>query len=155
MEALAPRSRGGLDAYCRLCRNQKNKESYARNSSKRKTSNSERWLEKQYKYPAYQSRWRKNNRTRLSAEHRAQHLKRVYGITIADYERLLEGQGGCCAICGTSKPWSRSDYFAVDHDHASGKVRALLCHRCNTGLGYFKDNPSFLRKAAQYVESFK
>ena len=59
---------------------------------------------------------------------------------------MLAAQGGLCAICMTA-PANH-----VDHDHASGAVRALLCFNCNGGLGQFKDDPDVLRAAADYVE---
>jgi hypothetical protein len=64
---------------------------------------------------------------------------------------MLKEQGGVCKICGTDKPWSRSGKFTIDHDHATGRVRGLLCHNCNLGLGKFKDSIEFLRKAMEYL----
>ena len=58
---------------------------------------------------------------------------------------MLEEQGGVCAICKTAPA------VHVDHDHATGAVRALLCFNCNGGLGQFKDDPAVLRAAAEYV----
>jgi Recombination endonuclease VII len=76
---------------------------------------------------------------------RTYHLKRRYGISAADADAMLAAQGGVCAICRAA-PGAH-----VDHDHATGAVRALLCFNCNGGLGQFKDNPSFLHAAAYYV----
>ena len=59
---------------------------------------------------------------------------------------MLEAQGGVCAICRTG---TRRH---VDHDHATGAVRALLCFNCNGGLGQFRDDPCLLHAAALYVE---
>ncbi len=77
---------------------------------------------------------------------RTYHLKRRYGITARDADAMLEEQGGSCAICRI-EPAAH-----VDHDHATGAVRALLCFGCNGGLGQFKDDPEVLRAAACYVE---
>jgi len=76
-----------------------------------------------------------------------------YGITLADYDVMLEEQGGCCAICGTDNPSARSGKvrFAVDHCHKTGKVRGLLCESCNIGLGNFYDNKSYLQNAINYL----
>lgn len=83
------------------------------------------------------------------------HLKRQYDLPIATYEEILLSQASRCAICGTSYPGSHSNpkikRFAVDHDHKASRVRGLLCSYCNTGLGQFKDNISFLRKAIEYL----
>jgi hypothetical protein len=81
---------------------------------------------------------------------RSHNLKQAYGITQADYESMLEEQGGCCAICGT-KNTGHTAHFAVDHDHATGKVRGLLCSLCNTGLGGFRDDPKRLEAAINYI----
>lgn len=59
---------------------------------------------------------------------------RKFKITPADFDRMLEEQGGRCAICGTTEPRGRGR-FHVDHDHTSNVVRGLLCTACNTGLG--------------------
>lgn len=82
-------------------------------------------------------------------------LRRNYGVTLEAYNEILEIQGGVCAICRTHDPTERSDRLFVDHDHESGAVRALLCHRCNAGLGYFKDDVELMRKAMAYLVFFQ
>ena len=77
-------------------------------------------------------------------------LQRKYGITLADYDRMLKTQAGGCAICGR-KP-SKTRRLDVDHSHKTGIVRGILCHKCNRGLAWFGDNPSTLRSAAHYLE---
>jgi hypothetical protein len=84
-------------------------------------------------------------------------MRIMYGITTDDYARLLDEQGGCCAICGRVN--ESGVEYAVDHDHACcpgrnacGKcVRGLLCSPCNTGLGMFRDDPEVLGAAAAYL----
>ncbi|MGY1733659.1 endonuclease VII domain-containing protein [Geodermatophilus sp. SYSU D01045] len=76
---------------------------------------------------------------------RSYHLMRRYGITVAEADAMLAEQGGLCAICVTAPAEH------VDHDHVTGRVRALLCFGCNGGLGQFKDDPVVLRAAARYV----
>ena len=87
--------------------------------------------------------------------YRRQHLKRAYGITPEQYDELLEKQNGKCACCGADKPGNsrRDKYFAVDHDHSTGKVRGLLCHNCNTALGLIRDNPQTLTSMLTYLAS--
>jgi hypothetical protein len=75
--------------------------------------------------------------------------KSLYGLTRDDYDKLLSDQGGVCAICGTSEPGGRG--WHVDHCHADGFVRGLLCSNCNTALGLFKDNPITLIQGATYL----
>ena len=76
------------------------------------------------------------------------HLKQAYGITIEDYDTILESQNGKCAIChgGTSKR-----HFAVDHNHRNGNVRGLLCARCNTALARFMDRRVVVGRAYKYL----
>lgn len=68
---------------------------------------------------------------------------------LADYEAQLAKQGGKCAIC--FKPPSGKKILGIDHCHKRGKVRGLLCDRCNTGLGLFLDDPANLRMALYYL----
>ena len=86
------------------------------------------------------------------------HLKKKFGISHAEYERILAGQGGRCAICRTDDPGGsgrRRKSFAVDHDHATGVVRGLLCGPCNTALGLFGDDPDRLGEARVYLLSHR
>lgn len=76
---------------------------------------------------------------------REYHLRRRYGIGVADVERMLAAQGGVCAICGRAGPEH------VDHDHVTGGVRGILCFNCNGGLGHFRDNVEYLTKAITYL----
>ena len=75
---------------------------------------------------------------------------RRYGLTIESYAELLASQGGRCAICGTTDPGGNPTML-VDHDHATGVVRGLLCSPCNRGLGAFRDDPTRLAAAIEYL----
>lgn len=77
-------------------------------------------------------------------------LRRKYGITLDDLIFLWDNQDRCCKIC--RKPISHSESH-VDHDHATGAVRGLLCGQCNRGLGMFYDSVEFLERAAEYLRS--
>lgn len=86
-------------------------------------------------------------------QRRDYNLRMKFGITLDDYNRILEQQGGVCDICGViPADQNGGKSLAVDHDHYTGKVRGLLCHHCNHGLGKFKDSPDLLRNAARYLE---
>lgn len=74
------------------------------------------------------------------------HLRKSYGLTEAELEVAVYLQGGACAICGRPAPEH------VDHDHATGRVRGVLCFNCNQGLGNFRDNRETLRQAVAYLE---
>lgn len=82
-------------------------------------------------------------------------LKRHYGMSRAEYDALYALQNGLCAICGEPETVARLGKqmcLAVDHCHQNGHVRELLCRKCNTGLGSFKDDPALLRTAIAYLE---
>lgn len=75
-----------------------------------------------------------------------------FGLTLEDYDKMYEAQDGKCKICGTSKSRAyNTDRLSVDHDHATGKVRGLLCGHCNKALGLFKDNEESLLAAIKYL----
>jgi len=82
------------------------------------------------------------------------YLKRNYGIDYKEYCRLLECQDRKCAICGGEGFVMAQHHklkLVVDHDHKTGKVRGLLCHNCNRGLGLFKDDLETLTNAHKYL----
>lgn len=81
----------------------------------------------------------------------ASHLRRKFGITHEQYDAMLVKQGGRCAICRVLSTESPKR-FHVDHNHATGVVRGLLCYRCNTGLGVFLDDISRLKSAIKYLK---
>lgn len=78
-------------------------------------------------------------------------IKKTYGLTPYKYKKMFEDQQGLCAICrGTTKY-----KLNVDHDHITGKVRALLCNSCNQGLGYLQESPELLTTAINYLKFWK
>jgi endogenous inhibitor of DNA gyrase (YacG/DUF329 family) len=83
-------------------------------------------------------------------------LRRAYGISASDYDRMFAEQAGVCAICAqpeTARRHGRTARLAIDHCHASGEVRGLLCSACNIGLGKFRDDIARLRRAIEYLNS--
>jgi Recombination endonuclease VII len=108
------------------------------------------------------TQWRKDNPERFQkwqAEYRARperkrkmrdlYYRRTFGISADEFDALLAGQSGGCAICG-SVP-EREASFHLDHDHLSGAIRGILCLSCNQALGHFRDDPTVLQRAADYV----
>jgi hypothetical protein len=84
-------------------------------------------------------------------------LQTKYKISLDDYKSMLESQDGLCAICrgveiSQHRRTGKLKELAVDHCHATGKVRGLLCVRCNRGISYFKDTTNLLRSAISYLE---
>jgi hypothetical protein len=98
---------------------------------------------------AFKAEWNKANPERRAEQQRRSNFRFSYGITVVEYAAILADQGGGCAICG--KPPGKT-WHAVDHDHATGRVRGVLCALCNHMLGQAKDNPTLLRRAAEYLE---
>lgn len=81
-------------------------------------------------------------------------LKRIYGITLEDYNKLFTEQKGCCAICYKHQS-ELNKTLAIDHNHETNKVRALLCNNCNTGLGRFEEDIEVLQNAIKYLEHYR
>jgi len=83
---------------------------------------------------------------------RKYYLKRKYGLSLEDYNNLLNEQNNCCAICGKHQlEFSRR--LAVDHSHITGNIRGLLCQPCNTALGKFRDSIDLLNSAIEYLKN--
>jgi Recombination endonuclease VII len=91
--------------------------------------------------------WWAANKDACNARRRAQRYK-GYGISDEDYQALWARQGGACGICRKKKR-----PLCVDHCHVTGKVRGLLCRKCNLGLGHYNDDPVLTRAATAYLEA--
>ncbi len=92
------------------------------------------------------------NRAKSCGSGRAYRLKYRHGITIEQYEHMLEEQEHLCAICQRYPKSNLKNPWHVDHDHTTGKVRGILCHSCNTALGNFNDDPVILERALEYLK---
>ena len=131
----------GLNRYCKECISQTAKEWY-----RKKKDRDPEWRKTN---PDYNAEWRKNN-----PDYRMQYR---YGLSQADYNKVLEEQNYACAICGGD---NNGKALVVDHDHSCCKgrkscgkcVRQLLCNSCNSMLGYARDNPEILEEGAKYVK---
>jgi hypothetical protein len=84
---------------------------------------------------------------------RERRLMRVYGITHADYVKMLEEQGGHCACCPTTPEDTVWGWLDIDHNHDTGEVRGLLCNPCNRALGLSKDNPQTVENWVDYLKT--
>ena len=99
--------------------------------------------------------WNAANRDKQKAANERMHLKRAYGLTPEDYQRMVVEQDGRCAACGEPPTGAgHCGRLHIDHDHETGDIRGLLCVTCNQGLGQFKDSPARLRLAAMYLERY-
>lgn len=121
----------GLQGICKFCKPKRNRKWYEANRERKKATT---------------DKWQRLNTDKV----KGYGLKK-YGITIEQYNLMLAAQNGVCAIC---KQPEKNKNLSVDHNHATGKVRALLCEHCNRGLGHFKDNPILCSAAATYLSLF-
>lgn len=84
-------------------------------------------------------------------------LRASYGITYEEAKGILDSQGGKCAICQKQLEFilgiGKVAQPSIDHDHGTGRIRGILCHNCNHGLGHFHDDPSILSQARAYLLS--
>ncbi len=138
---------------CRVCKQVKPASDFGRDARSRsglrtdcKACNAKQGTDK------YQS-----SEERREQQHRATIMQK-YGLPPQDYDSMFEKQFGVCAICGnpeTAIIRGSKSRLSVDHDHRpGGKVRALLCHRCNYTLGFVRDDVSLLQKMIDYLNRF-
>ncbi len=99
---------------------------------------------------AYQKQWDKENPEKKARYRKKSHLRLLYGINIEEYNLLFAKQEGKCAICGTHQSGLKK-VLSVDHCHETGKVRGLLCQRCNSGIGFLNDDIENLKCAILYL----
>lgn len=91
-------------------------------------------------------RWNAANPERVKETRFEYNLKKLYGLSVLEYNQMLARQDFRCAICGDDE-----SAFHVDHNHKTNKVRGLLCGNCNTGIGLLKDSRVVIEDAARYV----
>lgn len=158
-------SSGKVHSYCRQCDTEKAREYARANRDEINARRKERyWSDPEYraKVIARDCARAKENRAAITAKARERReanprkykdkrLKESFGIPIELYEAMLGLQGGGCAICRIDLAGLNKKHVHVDHDHVTGRVRAILCHHCNVGIGHFKDDPGLLHSAINYL----
>jgi hypothetical protein len=105
--------------------------------------------ENKEKVANYQRKYRKQN----PQKYINLRLKWTYGISIEEYNEMFLKQNGLCAICKRTDIEQKR--LAVDHCHKTGKIRELLCSKCNKGLGHFDDNLIYLKEAVEYLKKYE
>lgn len=95
--------------------------------------------------PGYNKIYYKNHQRQAKRNR----IKQKYGLSHEDWVKMWLGQDGNCAICG--EPFAQQSDTFIDHNHKTGKVRGLLCNKCNLGMGYFNDNPELMIKVVNYL----
>ena len=160
------KTRDGLYCYCKECQAIKRRaitnEQWQRYQKKWRANNPDmvrdagrrRYALNPEAHRARSKQWRDRHRNRLAPKWKDQRRSttlKAYGLTPAEYDRLLVSQDGCCAICKSADSQHWSGRFQVDHDHDTNAVRGLLCSPCNGGLGMFKDSVDRLLAAMNYL----
>jgi hypothetical protein len=145
-------AKDGFRSQCKICNNISSREWALANPEKAAAARKKNYAKNPKAAMAAQKRWQKRNPEQWAAIQRNNKLRRTYGITLEDYDRMFEEQQGRCGICSSEENNSKNtEHFYVDHCHATGIVRGLLCSGCNTGLGNFKDNEESLQAAIAYL----
>lgn len=140
----------GRKPVCKTCQNKLRREKYATDpdSADKKRKNARKWIANNPdNKKERRKRFHDKHREEENKENRERRLKTVYGITAQDYDDMLKKQGGKC-ICGKDNGSIR---LHIDHDHRTGKIRGLLCYRCNHAIGLAQDNPETFEILAQYL----
>lgn len=136
---------------CSKCKKRKYLKDFKKDKKRRDGLSS--WCKKCHRESNKEGDWKSDPN-----KHRDAHLKRVFNITLDDYNRILNSQKGVCAICGLPESNKRMKNLAVDHNHNTGKVRGLLCRNCNIAIGALNtDNFGILnlKKAIEYLTNVK
>jgi hypothetical protein len=137
----------GIFSTCKTCEKERLKEWRKANPDKVKAQNTRSNTKRRINETGY---FDPNRKEEWSRAKRSAHLKRKYGITIEEFERISKDQGDRCKTClrGTDEIW-----LCVDHCHTSGKIRGLLCNTCNSALGGVNDNVETLENMIEYLNS--
>lgn len=98
---------------------------------------------------AMQTREYRERNPRSYLTRKKEWLKSLYGMTLEDYDNMLNEQNGVCAIC--FQPCKSKKGLAVDHNHETGKVRGLLCANCNGAIGMLQEDPAIIDRAKEYI----
>ena len=98
--------------------------------------------------------WAVRNKDRMKTAMRRCLLRSIYGISTEEYQKILISQKRVCAICGNKELTKEGveNNLCVDHNHLTGRVRGLLCRKCNSGIGMFRDNSELLFNAIRYLK---
>lgn len=138
-------TKDGLCYFCKPCRNARLREYNQKNPHIRAkiNANHREYRKKHYSDP-------ENKR-----KYKSDYLKQAFGITIEEFDQMLEKQQGVCAICSRPERGTRNKALAVDHCHETNKIRGLLCGHCNRAIGLLGDDINLLLSAIKYLEASK
>jgi len=148
---------------CAACVRAYNLEYQRQNKEAIKRQRADAYLKNKIEIRAYVKKYNEENREKIQARDRARYaadpigrnLKNKsnrYGLPVTDLTALIEKQKGLCHICGET---NGDRALCIDHNHTTNKVRALLCARCNAGIGMFRESRDLLFKASEYLAEFE
>ena len=140
--------RDGHRGECKSCSREKNRRNYWKNRDAIIERVRQWRIENPEKYAALQRRTKERNPDRVRASNRRGHLERKYGLSLEDFDFLVIAQNNLCALCG--RPDEQG--LHVDHDHITGRVRGLLCGKCNKAIGLLDEDPALFAAAVLYLE---
>ena len=103
------------------------------------------------KLNANNKKWRETNKEQDVLTMFKARLKRKYNLSIEEYDALLEAQNNSCKVCGTHAKNNLKGKLYVDHCHITGKVRGMLCMKCNSALGLLNDDKELIKKLLDYL----
>lgn len=141
----------GYRSWCKTCDNINSRVQYNKDPQARRDKRKEYYYENREDEIQKRGEFRKNN----VDMHRGHKYRQLYGITLEQFEEMRTLQNFSCAICGKHELQNKNKKLFVDHDHDTGKVRELLCHGCNTGIGLLQDDVELLQKALDYLIKHK
>jgi hypothetical protein len=152
----AKKEKDGLQYHCIDCSKQYHAKRYVEQKDKIRDQIETYRTNNKDKIEQSRLKWVAKNPEKVKEYQRVTNLKR-FGLSVKDYEMMFENQKGLCAICNNPETFvhfktKKLAKLAVDHSHATGKTRKLLCKTCNTALGLFKDDRNILLSAAQYLK---
>jgi len=139
------RKKSGLRPICKICNNA----DHLKNKKERNAKGREYYYKNRDERIAYSKKYYSDPQN--DAKKTDSRLKRTYGLSLKEYESMLELQNNKCKICRTDQSKLKKKMY-VDHNHKTKTVRGLLCDRCNRGLGYFLDSIVLLRNAIEYLD---
>ncbi len=139
-------TKDGLNSWCKEC-SRKSASAWRNKNRDRAVEANRAWAKKNW------ATHYEKNKQKYKDTARSNRLRISFSMSVDDYEAMYKAQKGACGLCEKQHMGGRR--LAVDHDHKTGKIRALLCGNCNRGIGYLGDDAALLRKAADYLDSHK
>lgn len=142
-------AKDGLMSYCKECHTTTVKKWYENNKERCKENQLKWQKENKNRVNFINNEWRKRN----PEKHKNSKLKSIYGISLEQWNEMLVKQNNKCSICSTE--FSLLEKPVVDHCHTTGKVRDLLCKKCNTALGMAQEDTNILFNLIEYIKRHK